>query len=214
MSFIAGAILISAGVAATGATIGALSANKQQKAAEALEAERRVEMDRLKQAYLSIDTSNPYLNMENTMEDLTVNQQQAEFQAQQFQQSQANILDAMRGSAGGSGIASLAQTLAQQGQIASQKSAADIGRQEQANQMAERRAAASIQLKEREGETKSREMQRDQLGTALGMSQAEVAAARQEAQLAEQAKWNAIQGGVEGMGKAATSYYGGSPTNE
>ena len=45
-------------------------------------------MDRLKNIYANLDTSNPFLNMENVMEDLTINQKQAQFQAQQFQQSQ------------------------------------------------------------------------------------------------------------------------------
>jgi len=40
----------------------------------------------------------------------------------------------------------------------------------------------------------------------LGMSQQETAAARNQAAMAEQAKWSAISGGVEGVASAATSY--------
>ena len=45
-------------------------------------------------AYRNMEFKNPfseniYSNMENTMEDLTVNQQQADFQSQQSQQSQS-----------------------------------------------------------------------------------------------------------------------------
>ena len=47
--------------------------------------------------------------MENTAEDLTVNTQQAEFMAQQQQQGLSNVLGSMRGAAGSSGIAALAQ---------------------------------------------------------------------------------------------------------
>tara|TARA_R110002167_G_scaffold109118_2_gene278226 strand:- start:956 stop:1573 length:618 start_codon:yes stop_codon:yes gene_type:complete len=191
-----------------GSGLGAIQANRAQKRAEALERERRAEMERLKSDYLSLDTSNPYLNMENTMEDLTVNQQQSQFQGEQFQQSQANILSGMRGAAGGSGIAALAQSLAQQGQIASQQSSADIGRQEANNQNAAARQAAALQYKEREGDMLSRGWERDQVGTALGMSQAETAAARQEAMMAEQAKWDAIQGGVSGLTDIATAGIG------
>ena len=187
-----------------GGGLGAIQAHRAQKRAEALERERRAEMERLKSDYLSLDTSNPYLNMENTMEDLTVNQQQSQFEAQQFQQSQANILDATRGAAGGSGIAALAQSLAQQGQIAAQRSSASIGEQETMNQRAAAAQAGRLQMQEREGEVLSRGMERDQVGTALGMSQAETAAAREEAMLAEQAKWGAIQGGIQGATSALT----------
>jgi len=60
-------------------------------------------------------------------------------------------------------------------------------------------------MQEREGEVLSRGMERDQVGTALGMSQAETAAAREEAMLAEQAKWAAIQSGVQGTASALAS---------
>ena len=68
----------------------------------------REEMD----AFRSLDTSNPYADLENAYEDLTVNTQEAEFERDQAQQSQANILASLRGAAGSSGIGSLAQTLA------------------------------------------------------------------------------------------------------
>ena len=80
--------LIGAAVSAGTSIFGAIQAGKQQRAAEAKEAEAREEMNRLQNVYANLDTSNPFLNMENTMEDLTVNQQQAQFQKQQFQQHQ------------------------------------------------------------------------------------------------------------------------------
>ena len=46
---------------------------QEQKSANA-------ELQMRRDAYESLDTSNPYLNMENTMEDLTVNTQQADLQ--------------------------------------------------------------------------------------------------------------------------------------
>jgi len=155
------------------------------------------------------------LNMENTMEDLTVNQQQAQFQAQQFQQSQADILGGLRNVAGGSGIASLAQSLARQGQLAAQQSSASIGRQEAANQRAAAQQAGMIQMQERRGEIMSRNMQRDQTGTLLGMSQQETAAFRNQAQMAEQAKFSAISSGIQGAvgavsGMASAGAFGGT----
>lgn len=190
--------LISAGVSLASGIFGASRAAKAQRKAEAEEKRKRAEMDRLKGVYANLDTSNPFANMENTMEDLTVNQQQAQFQSQQFQQSQANIMSGMRGAAGGSGIAALAQSMAQSGQLSAQQSSASIGRQESANQMASARQAGIIQTQERRGEVTSRNWERDKTGTLLGMSQQETAAARNQASQAEQAKWSAISGGVQG----------------
>tara|TARA_R100001129_G_scaffold53712_1_gene36881 strand:+ start:545 stop:1291 length:747 start_codon:yes stop_codon:yes gene_type:complete len=191
-------------ILAVGANIGmgiwgASRADRARREAEEKERESRQEMDRLKAVYANLDTSNPYLNMENTMEDLTINQKQAEFQRQQFQQSQANILESMRGAAGGSGIGALAQSLAQQGQIAAQQAAASIGKQEANNQRLAAQEAGRIQSMERKGEVMSRNMQRQQTATLLGMSQQETAAYMQQEQQAEQAKWDAISGTVSNL---------------
>jgi len=179
--------LIAAAVSVIGGIGKIISGNKAKKMAEeeerraALEEQKaRQEMERMKNIYRNLDTSNPYLNMENKFEDLTVNQQQARFQQQMFQQSQANILDSMRGAAGGSGIAALAQTLAQQGQIASQQASVSIGQQEQANQMAERKEASRLDSLERSGVAESRAAEREKVMTLLGMSQQETAAYRQQ----------------------------------
>ena len=129
------------GLSLAGSVIGAIGARKAQRKAKKEAQKAKKELDKQKEAWMQLDTSNPYLNMENTMEDLTINQKQSQFQKQQFQQSQANILDSLRGSAGGGGVAALAQQMAQSGQLASQQSAADIGRQEAANQQAERSMA-------------------------------------------------------------------------
>ena len=158
MSFVmAGAAVVSGGMGLARA----ISSGKKQKRAERQAAKARAEMNRQKAAFAGLDTSNPFMNMENTMEDLTVNQQQAQFEAQQNQQNQANIMENLRSSAGGSGIAALAQTMAQQGQLASQKASASIGQQEAANQKLAAQAAADIQSKEREGDVMSRNMDID-----------------------------------------------------
>ena len=172
---------------------GAISARKQEKRAA-----RKAKMKELEDIYNNIDTSNPYLNMENTMEDLTVNQQQANFERESFQQTQANIMGNLRGAAGGSGVAGLAQSLAQQGQIAAQRSSASIGQQEAQNQRAERQQASQIQGMEREGELIRRRQEREKSGTMLGMSQQRLAAHEQARGAAAEAKWGAITGGLTG----------------
>ena len=83
--------------------------------------------------------------MENTAEDLTVNTQQAEFMAQQQQQGLSNVLGSMRGAAGSSGIAALAQTLAGQQNQNLQAASASIGQQEAANARLAAQQGAQIQ---------------------------------------------------------------------
>ena len=78
---------------------------------------------------------NMYEGMENRFEDMTVDMRAAEFQAQQGQQQQANIMQGLRGAAGTSGVAGLAQAMASQGAMQSQQIAAGIGQQERQNQM-------------------------------------------------------------------------------
>ena len=194
-------------VVSTGLSIfSAVKANQEKKRAERQARKSRKETNRLKNIYANLDTSNPYLNMENTMEDLTINQQQADFERQTFQQSQANIMGELRGAAGGSGIAALAQSLSQQGQIAAQRSSASIGQQEAANQRAERQMAGSIQTMERKGELLSREQELNKQSTLLGMSQQETAAYQQQAAQAEQAKMSAISGGIQGAASMVAGF--------
>ena len=78
-----------------------------------------------KENYLNMDISNVYADAtnafsENVYEDITVNTRQADFMAEQQAQNQANIMQGLQGAAGGSGIAGLAQALANQSTIANQ----------------------------------------------------------------------------------------------
>ena len=97
-----------------------------------------------KNAYAGM--KNKFEDMENAFEDLTVNTQQAEFEAQQNQQNQANILSQMSGAAGGSGIAALAQSMANQGALQAQKASASIGAQEAQNQKMAAQAEEKINM--------------------------------------------------------------------
>ena len=200
MSFIA----VGIGAAVVGTALGVNSANKAKKAAEKKEAAATAEMNRQKEIYSQLDTSNPYADMENTMEDLTINQRQYELESQQFAQSQSNILSGLGEAAGSSGVAAVAQALAGQGQLAAQQSASSIGQQERENQMRERSMAASLQTQEREGEIWSRNAERDKQATLLGMSQQEVGAAREQVAAAQQAKMDAISSGVSSVGSMLT----------
>ena len=118
--------------------------------------EAQKEFDKNKARMEGADTSNVYTNMENTMEDLTVNTQQADFVNQQQQAGMANTMDKLSGAAGGSGIAALAQSLSNQQTANAQAASASIGAQESQNQMAERSQAGELQMQERKGELISR----------------------------------------------------------
>ena len=184
-------------------------ARKEEKKQKRILRRQKRKQKELEDVYKNIDTSNPYLNMENTMEDLTVNQQQADFERQSFQQTQANIMENLRGAAGGSGIASLAQSLAQQGQIQAQKSSASIGQQEAANERARAAQAGQIQSMERQGEIMSRDQQRDQSETLMGLQLQKMAGSSERLAQARQAKMDAVSSGMSAGLNALTSGVGG-----
>tara|TARA_Y100000004_G_scaffold27318_1_gene27907 strand:- start:9357 stop:10244 length:888 start_codon:yes stop_codon:yes gene_type:complete len=121
---------------------------------------------------LAADARNVYAGMENPYEDLTVDMRAAEFQAEQGAQQRANILSALRGAAGGSGIAALAQSLANQGAIQAQQISANIAQQERQNQRLSAQGAMAIQQAERAGEAQVQQMQiaGAQRAQALGIS--------------------------------------------
>jgi len=175
MSFVvAASAVVSAGVGVFKAVQGKRAADAAAEEA----AKARIEMEKHKKAFEALDTSNPYLNMENTMEDLTVNQQQAEFENQKAAQSRANIMSQMRGAAGSSGIAGLAQSLANAGSLQAQQASASIGAQEAANQKLAAQGAGDIQSLERQGEVMSRNMKFGKVESLLGMSAGDVANAQ------------------------------------
>lgn len=109
-------------------------------------------LDIEREKYREMVFVNPFENIENPFEDLTVNTQQAEFLARRGEQTRANILSTLRSAAGGSGIAALAQTLANQGMLQQQKIAATIGKQETANRLAMAKGEMRADMAERQGE--------------------------------------------------------------
>tara|TARA_R110002012_G_C11640661_1_gene610620 strand:- start:1349 stop:2173 length:825 start_codon:yes stop_codon:yes gene_type:complete len=157
-------------------------ANRETAEGLALEADNRrkaeqKKLDAQKAEYRAMKFTNPFANMENTYEDLTVNQQQAQFQAQQGSQQRANIMQNMRGAAGSSGIAGLAQALANQGSLQTQQISASIGQQESRNQMAAARGASAVQIAERQGDQFVQQAEMDRQATLLGMQMGETTGA-------------------------------------
>ena len=163
---------------------------------------------KMKNPYAGV--KNPYADMENVYEDQTVDLKAAEFQKEQAQQSAADIMANLKGAAGGSGVAGLAQVLANQGQKAAQQSSADIGRQEQANQARARAEAGRLQqldvegeqkrdLLEREGERMVEQFDLDKQDKMLDLAMQRATAANQYVDEHEQMQDKFVAGAVSGI---------------
>jgi len=200
MSFaVAAAVTAGVGLAKLGVSLsGRKKRIEEQKKAKA-------EMEQKKKAYEALDTSNVYKNMENKMEDLTINQKGMQLQTQQGQQQRANIMQQMKGAAGASGIAALAQQMANQGQLAAQKAGYMIGDQEAQNQATATSEASRLQTLERQGEQTAQQREMDKQGTLLGMAQQRKGAADQARADATAQQMSAIGD----IGSAATTYFTG-----
>ena len=166
--------------------IGGGQRRREQRAAN-------LEHSRMKEKYSQLDTSNPYAQLENPYEDLTINKQAAEFQAQQEQQAMANTMQQMQGAAGGSGIAALAQAMANQQSRNLQRASADIGQQERQNTMT---AAQFTARRDEQGVMAERQMKREQAETMYGMAQQRKAAA-------DEARQKATEGLIGGIAQTA-----------
>jgi len=183
---------------------GSRKAKKKAKAAAAEAALQKQKVQDFQDQYAMLDTSNPYMNMENMYEDMTINQQEAEFMRQQQGQSRANILDRLRQSAGASGVAALAQQLANQGSIDAQKAAASIGKQEASIQEKSLKEAGRIQDLERSGDIMSRQADFDILQSQMGLAADQQTVAGESARLAGQRQ----QGQIGNMFNAANDMAG------
>ena len=167
--------LVGGGLQVVGGLINYFDGKKRSKALEGKLKDAEASLNASKEAFKNLDTSNPYLNMTNVYEDMTVNQREAEFMKQQQFQNQANILQSLRGSAGSSGIAALAQSLANQGALDAQKAAVSIGAQEKTNQEKQLTEESKIQSMEREGEVLSRQAEASKLGALMQLDAQQLA---------------------------------------
>lgn len=161
----------------TSSVIGGRARRQEERAAKQELAQRKSE-------YESFQFTNPYANMQNTFEDMTVNQQQAQFSAQQQQQALASAMSGMQQAAGSSGIAALAQTMAQQQAANLQASSASIGAQENQIQMAKAQQAAANQAAAASGEAMKQQQEFGRAGTLYGIAgerKADATAARDAA---------------------------------
>jgi len=199
-------------VAAAGAVIGVVggvmkmsAANKAKKEAAAAQKKAKADMEAKKKQYEALDTSNLAKNMENKFEDATINQKGMELQSQKSAQSRANIMDQMGGAAGGSGIAALAQQMANQGAQDAQKAGAMIGDQEKANQAKAMEGADAVQTAKLQGAKDSRQLQYDKTSNLMNMSAGEAQAAGDAKTAAGQAQGEAMAGIGSSLGGGASA---------
>ena len=172
MSFVIVGAAVAGAAGLTKTIVGGVQKNKAKKR----QADAKAQMEKDKDAYMNAPITNPYDNMENTMEDLTVDTKAADFAAQKSEQARADIMQNMSSAAGSSGIAALAQTMANTANQEAQAASASIAGQEAANQKAERQEAGNIQQLQAQGDAQVENLKRDRMATQLGMSQAEVQA--------------------------------------
>jgi len=195
--------LVGGGLQVVGGLINYFDGKKRSKELEGKLKDAEASLNASKEAFKNLDTSNPYLNMTNVYEDMTVNQREAEFMKQQQFQNQANILQSLRGAAGSSGIAALAQSLANQGALDAQKAAVSIGAQEKTNQEKQLAEESKIQSMEREGEVLSRQAEASKLGALMQLDAQQLALTQNALSTAR----GDMAAGMSGAGAGMLSFF-------
>jgi hypothetical protein len=223
-----------AGAAVIGAVVTTQQGKANREAAEEMSAANLAEqqrqsalLEKQKAVYREMefenpytDIENPYAGMENVYEDVTINQQQAQFNIEQAAQQRSNIMQQFRGAAGASGIAGLAQAMANQGALQTAQISASIGEQEsklsqlragEASrlQQMERQGAYRAEMMERSGEEMLQRAEMDRQSTLLGMQYGAAAGANtayqqslaleQQTNIANQQATASMIGDITGM---------------
>lgn len=166
-----------------GSLIGGGARRREQRAAAAEQAAQ-------KEAFKNFQFTNVYSGLENVAEDLTINQDAAQFQAQQ---TDAALAQAMQAAVVSGGAAGGAQAIAQAALQSKRGVAADIARQEQANEMARVQQAAKLQEMEATGEMDIQSQEYSRSQELLNMANARKYAA-------DQARRRATQQLIGGVG--------------
>jgi predicted Rossmann-fold nucleotide-binding protein len=165
-----------------GSMIGSGARKREQKAANA-------EFQADKNNFRNFQLTNEFAGMENTYEDLTVNQQASQFQAQQTDAALAQGLDAIVAGGGGGGGA---QAIAQAALQSKQGISASIAQQEQANQAMQAQEASRIQMTQANARDDLQFRQYDRSQQLLNMS----AERKNQADAARAQATSALIGGI------------------
>lgn len=178
--------IIGGAAQAVGSIVGSRARKREERAAQA-------EFDAAKSSYQGHQFTNTYANLENTAEDLTVNQQASNFQAQETDRALAQGLDAITQTGGGGGGA---QAIANAALASKQNISADLSRQEQQNQQLRASQAANNQRLEAQGEAALQQQQYNQKGEILDLAGSRLGAAKE-------ARAKATQDLIGGIGSVA-----------
>ena len=169
-----------------GSLIGGGARRREERAA-------RAQYQQDTEAARDFQFKNTFAGLQNTAEDLTVNQQAANFQTQQTDAALASGLDAVVASGGGGGGA---QAIANAALQSKQGLSANIQQQEQANQRLRVQQAAALQNQEAEGAAALQNLNYQQLGINQSQSADRFSAA-------QDARAQATAGLVQGIGSVA-----------
>tara|TARA_R110001599_G_scaffold67902_1_gene191490 strand:+ start:68 stop:718 length:651 start_codon:yes stop_codon:yes gene_type:complete len=116
---------------------------------------------------------------ENVFEDIQVDTQAAEFASEQFRQQQANIMEVYRGTAGGSGVAALAQTLSNQAAKQAKDTSVNIAQQLAQNKKIKLGEESRLKQQERQLQLNEamgkRQFEADKMATMIGVAGQKIA---------------------------------------
>jgi hypothetical protein len=213
----------------------AYKANQQAKGMQAMSKEQyeqaqiekqkqQAELDKQKDIYRDMKFENPYAEMENQFaglenvyEDLRVGTGAADFQMEQGAQQRANIMQGLRGAAGGSGVAGLAQALAGQGALQARQVSVGLEQQQLRNEAMRAQGAMSLQqmeaqgataadMAQRGGEAMLQEAESGRQATLLGMQYGQSAGANAALQQAQANQMSAMANQMQMHSDAASTY--------
>ena len=186
----------------------------------------RKNLEQAKKAFESIEYKNPYADLqnpyaENIYEDMTVDTQAADYLKEQQQQSQANILSNLKGVAGGSGVASLAQQMSNISAGQAKQASMQIAQQERVNQQfrlkgeqQKQKAQGQVDIAKMQGEATKRAKEQARIGALYGLGIERIDAAdtaRQTAGSNFVSGLGQAAGGVAGLYAPGGSLYGTDP---
>jgi len=196
--------------------IGLWQANKQdrrlrreQKKEEARLAKYNEEFDQRladyeKSEFQPLDSD--ALKQENVFEDLEVDTEAADYAREQFQQQQANIMQGLRGVAGASGVAGLAQSLSMQAKDQAKQTQLTIGQQLQQNRRIQMQEQSRLNTQDRQIQIANmegaRQFELDKMSTLIGVTGQRISGA-QGAIANRQNMYGQIAGGIGSVVGAA-----------
>ena len=205
--------LVQAGLAAAPGIIGAAGSLFGRRKRIQEQQAAKAEMDQARQVFENIEYQNTYADLqnpysENIYEDLTVDTQAADYLKRQQQQSQANIMQNLKGVAGSSGVAGLAQSLANISAGQAEKASLQIAQQQRENEklrlggeLRKQTAQGKVDLLKMEGEENRRTKEQQRIASLYGLSIDRIDAA-------DKARQTAREGVLTGLGQAAAGVAG------